>query len=61
VKFVPLIFPRLLVYADIISRPMTSLLAHSEYVNFLPDWVRLFDKVKRAFTYALLPMWMYSI
>ena len=60
VKFAPLMLPRLLVYADIVSRPMISLLAHFECVNFLSDWAQLFDKLKRALTCALLARWMYS-
>ena len=43
VKFEPTFWPKLLVYADIVSRNMTSLLAYSEYVHFHPDWAQLFD------------------
>jgi len=49
-KFAPSILSRLFIHADIVSRPMTSILAHSEYVHFLSDWAQLFDKLKRALT-----------
>ena len=57
----PILLPRLFVHDDIVSRPMTSILAHSEFVYFFSDWVQLFDKLKWAFTCALLTMWMYSV
>jgi len=60
VKFAPTILSRLVVYDDIVSKPMTSILAYSEYVHFLSDWAQLFDKLKRALTSALLARWMYS-
>jgi len=60
VKCAPLMLPRLLVHDDIVSGPMTSILAHSEYVHFLSDWAQLFEKLKRALTCALLARWMYS-
>ena len=50
VKFASSILPRLLVYAEIVSRPLTSPLAPFEYVHFLSDWAKLFDKLKRALT-----------
>ena len=61
VTFEPSLWPRLLVYAEIVSRPVTSPLAPFEYVHFLPDWAPLFDKSKRTLTYAFLAIWMYSI
>jgi len=60
VKFAPPILPRLLVHDDTVSRPMTSILAHFEYVHFLSDLAQLFDKLKWALTCALLAMCMYS-
>jgi len=48
VNFASTISPRLLVHDDIISRPMTSILAHFKYVHFLSDWAHLFDKLKWA-------------
>lgn len=60
VNLAPTLLPRLFVHADTVSRPMTSILALSEYVHFLFDWVQLFDKLKRALTCALLARWMYS-
>ena len=61
VKCASSIWPKLLVHANIFSRPMTSPLVLFEYVHFLPDWAPLFDKLKRALTCALFIMWMYSI
>ena len=61
VKFASSLWPKLLVHANIVSRPMTSPLVLFEYVHFLPDWAPLFDKFKRAFTCAFLVIWMYSI
>ena len=61
VKFASSLWPKLLVHANIVSRPMTSLLAYSEYVHFIPEWAQLFDKLKRALTCAFLAIWMYSI
>jgi len=52
VKCAPAMLSKLLIYADIVSRPMTSILAHFEYVHFLSDWAQLFDKLKRVLTYA---------
>ena len=49
VNFAPTILPRLFIHADIVSRPMTSILARSKYVHFLSDWAQLFDKLKRTF------------
>jgi len=40
VKIAPILLPRLLVHTDIGSRPMTSILAHSEHVRFLSDWAQ---------------------
>ena len=60
VNFTPTTLPRLLVHDDIVSRPMTSILARFEYVHFHSDWAQLFDKLKRALTCALLARWMYS-
>jgi len=54
------LLPKLFIHDDIVSRPMTSILACSEYVHFLFDWAQLFDKLKRALTCALLARWMYS-
>ena len=61
VNFDPFAWPKLLVHADIISRPMTSPLAVFEYVHFIPEWSQLFDKLKRALTCAFLTRRMYSI
>jgi len=36
-KFAPLILPRLVVH-DIVYRPITSILTHSQYAHFLSDW-----------------------
>jgi len=52
------ILPGLLVHDDIISRPMTLILAWFEYVHFLSNWAQLFDKLKSALTCALLAGWM---
>jgi len=60
VNLAPTILPKLSVHADIVSRPITSILAHSKYVHFVPDWAQLFDKLQRALTCALLAKWMYS-
>ena len=60
VNLAPPIFPRLLVHDDIVSRPMTSILACFEYVNFLSDWAQLFAKLNKALTCTLLARWMYS-
>ena len=54
VKFALIRLPRLLIDANIVSRPMTLILARSEYVHFLSDWAQLFDKLKRVLTCALL-------
>jgi len=59
VNFTPTILPILLVHVDIIYRPMTSILALSEYVHFLSDWAQLLDKLKQTLTGALLARWMY--
>ena len=61
VDFEPFALPRQFVHADIVSRPMTSPLALCEYVNFIPEWAQLFDKLKRALTCAFLIRWIYSI
>ena len=61
VKFASSLWPKLFVHANIVPRPMTSLLAYSEYVHFIPDWLPLFDELKRALTCAFLGGWMYSI
>ena len=57
----PFALPRQLIHDNPISRPMTSPLAYSEYVHFIPEWAQLFDKLKRALTCAFLTRWMYSI
>jgi len=53
--------PRPFIHDDILSRPMTHLLATFEYVYPFFDWAQQFDKLKRALTYAALLCWMYSI
>ena len=55
----PTRLPRLFAHDDLVSRPMTSILAHFEYVYFLSDWAQLFDMLKRALNCGLLARWMY--
>jgi len=45
-KFAPPILPRLFVYDDIVSMPMTSILARSENVHLLSNWAQLLDKLR---------------
>ena len=61
VKCASSIWPKLLVHANIVSRPMTLPLAPIRCVCLFSDWAQQFDKLKRALTYALFTMWMYSI
>jgi len=42
-----------------ISKPMTTLLANTEYICLIPNCVQLFDKWKRALTCAALIWWIY--
>ena len=37
----PFALPRQFIHGNIVSRPMTSLLAYSEYVHFIPEWAQL--------------------
>ena len=53
-------FAWIVVHVDIVFKPVTSILAHSEYVYFHSDWGQLFGKLKWARTCALLAIWMYS-
>jgi len=60
VNFATTIWPRLFVRNDIVSKPITSILARFEYAHFLSNWAKLFDKLQRALTRTLLARWMYS-
>ena len=53
--------PRPFIHDDILSRPMTHLLATFEYVYPFFDWAQQFDKLKRALTCVAFLWWMYSI
>jgi len=38
VNLAPAILPKLFIHDNIVSKPMTSILAYFEYVHFLSDW-----------------------
>jgi len=52
--------PGLLIHDDILSRPMTHLLANFKYVCLFDVWAQKFDNLRWTLTYALLAWWMYS-
>ena len=50
----PILLPRLFIHANIVFKPMTSILSCSEYVHFLSNRAQLFDELKRALTLCFI-------